>query len=109
VPLIVRWSGVIAPGSVSDEPVIGTDFYPTFVEAAWVDLPADHPLDGGSLMPLFRNADAGRDRGALCCHFPGYPNSEWRASPVSVTQSGRWKLMKFYDMKSICDRYDFPA
>jgi arylsulfatase A-like enzyme len=97
VPLIVRWPEVIAAGGVSNEPVIGIDFYPTLLDAAEIEPPPDYPLDGESLMPLFRDAAATLDRGALYWHFPGYPNAKWRTSPVSVIRSGRWKLMKFYE------------
>ena len=34
VPLIVRWPGVVKPGSVCETPVISPDFYPTFLEVA---------------------------------------------------------------------------
>jgi arylsulfatase A-like enzyme len=34
VPLIVRWPGLTAPGSKTDEPVMSMDFLPTFVGAA---------------------------------------------------------------------------
>ena len=97
VPLIVRWPEVIAAGGVSNEPVIGIDVYPTLLDAAEIEPPPDYPLDGESLMPLFRDAAATLDRGALYWHFPGYPNAKWRTSPVSVIRSGRWKLMKFYE------------
>ena len=33
-PLLVRWPGVVAPGSLCDTPVTRPDFYPTFLEAA---------------------------------------------------------------------------
>ena len=38
VPLIVRWPGHVEPGSVTNEPIIGTDFYPTLAEIAGVTL-----------------------------------------------------------------------
>ncbi len=97
VPLIVRWPGVVEPGSVSDEPVIGIDFYPTFLEAAGLDRPEGYELDGVSLMPLLHDAAARLDREAMFWHFPGYPNSPWRTSPVSVIRAGPYKLMKFYE------------
>lgn len=34
VPLAVRWTGTIPPGSISNEPVTSIDFYPTYLEAA---------------------------------------------------------------------------
>jgi arylsulfatase A-like enzyme len=97
VPLIVRWPAVTEPGTVSSEPVIGIDFYPTFLDAAGVSAPSDYKLDGVSLMPLLRDPQAALDREALYWHFPGYPNAAWRSSPVSVIRRGPWKLMKFYE------------
>lgn len=97
VPLIVRWPDVVEAGSVSDEPVIGIDLYPTLLEAAGLEPPADYVLDGVSLMPLLHDAAAHLVRKDMFWHFPGYPNSPWRTSPVSVIRSGRYKLMKFYE------------
>jgi arylsulfatase A-like enzyme len=96
-PLIIRWQDKIQPGSRTDEPVIGLDLYPTFLDLAGLEEPEDYPLDGVSLLPLFENPDHSLDREALYWHFPGYPNSRWRTGPVSVIRSGYWKLMKFYE------------
>jgi arylsulfatase A-like enzyme len=97
VPLIVRWPGVTPAGTVCDEPVIGIDFYPTFLEAGDIAPPDDYLLDGQSLVSLLRDPNATLDREAMYWHFPGYPNAAWRSTPVSVIRSGPWKLMKFYE------------
>ena len=36
VPMIVRWPGHVAPGSICDTPVISTDFLPTFSEGHFI-------------------------------------------------------------------------
>ena len=51
VPGIVRWPGKVAPGTVSEEPINGTDWLPTFVAAAGADLPDSRPLDGANVLP----------------------------------------------------------
>lgn len=96
VPLIIRWPSVIEAGSVSDEPVIGIDFYPTYLDVAGIDKPENYLLDGLSLKPLFRNPDTSLGRESLYWHFPGYPNHAWRTTPVSAIRSRPWKLLKFY-------------
>lgn len=53
VPLIVRWPGRIAPGSIHDELVDLTDFFTTFCDLAGVRLAKDHAIDGQSLVPIF--------------------------------------------------------
>ena len=44
-PMLIKWPGVVKPGSKSAEPVIAVDLYPTFCEMAGVELPTDQPVD----------------------------------------------------------------
>ena len=50
VPLIVRWPGVIKPGSVCDILVSGEDIVPTFLEAAGIK--PQKEITGFSLLPV---------------------------------------------------------
>jgi N-sulfoglucosamine sulfohydrolase len=61
-PWIVRWPGVVKPGSVDREHFIsGVDFFPTVLDA--LHMPAADGLDGTSFLPLLRGEPlAGRDR-----------------------------------------------
>jgi arylsulfatase A-like enzyme len=99
VPMIVRWPGVTKPASTCQTPTIHVDLFPTFLEIAAAPNPRQ-ALDGESLVPLFRNPEGTLKRGAIFQHFPGYlgagPNA-WRTKPVSLVQSGDWKLMEFLE------------
>jgi len=99
VPMIVRWPGVIAPGTECDVPVSVLDFFPTLATVADADTPTDHPLDGTDIVPLWRG-DSIEDR-ALFWHFPGYLEAygpeKWRTTPVSVIRDGRYKLLEFLE------------
>ena len=53
VPGIVRWPSQISAGQISQEPVNGTDWLPTFSAVAQVDVPTDKPVDGANLLPAF--------------------------------------------------------
>ncbi len=101
VPLIVRWPEKILPGSISKEPVISIDFYPTYLEAAGIKNPNGYILDGESFLPILKNSDHSLEREELYWHFPGYPNEAWRTTPVSVIRSGEWKLKKFYETNKL--------
>ena len=46
VPGLIRWPAEIEPGTTSDLPVIGSDFFPTVLAAARVEPPAGVTLDG---------------------------------------------------------------
>lgn len=105
VPFIVRWPGVVKPGSVSDEPVCSIDVFPTLLEAADVMSPGDRTIDGLSLVDHLKSAgkeSLGRDE--LLWHFPHYRH---RPGPYSIIRKGDWKLIRWdegiselYDLKS---------
>jgi arylsulfatase A-like enzyme len=99
VPLIVRWPGVTRPGSTCDVPAIHVDLFPTFLELARAEA-SKQPLDGESLVKLFRDPAAKLRREAIYQHFPGYLGAGangWRTTPVGTIQSGDWKLMEFFE------------
>lgn len=98
-PFIVRWPGVTQPGSSSNVPTIHVDIFPTFLEIASAPMPRQ-VLDGESLTALFGNPSGRLKRDAIFQHFPGYLGSGpglWRTTPVSLIQSGDWKLMEFLE------------
>ncbi|MFW5977655.1 MAG: sulfatase/phosphatase domain-containing protein, partial [Halohasta sp.] len=53
IPLVVRWPGVVAPGSRSDEFVRLQDLMPTFLE--WADADAPEGRHARSIQPLLRD------------------------------------------------------
>ena len=93
-PLIVRWPGVVEPGTTCDVPVTSTDFYPTLLDAAGLDPRPDQHVDGVSLMPLLRGEDR-LDREAIFWHYPHYSNQG--GSPACSVRAGRWKLIEFFE------------
>lgn len=54
-PLVVRWPGVVDPGTTSDALAQNLDFASTFLEAAGAPRPAD--LQGRSLVPVLRGEE----------------------------------------------------
>jgi arylsulfatase A-like enzyme len=98
-PFIIYWPGVTKPGSTNDVPTIHVDLYPTLLELSGAPTP-EQVLDGESLVPLFRDPAAKLRRDAIFQHFPGYlgaANGRWRTTPVSLIQSGDWKLIEFLE------------
>jgi len=93
-PLIVKWPGVVRPGSLCDTPVTSPDFYPTFLEAAGLDLIPEQHADGVSFLPLLKET-AGFDRGPIFWHYPHYGNQG--GTPGSSVRSGDYKLIEFFE------------
>jgi arylsulfatase A-like enzyme len=99
VPFIVRWPGIAPAGTTCEVPGIHVDIFPTLLEMAGAPQPRQ-VLDGESLVKLFRDPAAKLKREAIFQHFPGYLGAganSWRTTPVSLVQSGDWKLMEFLE------------
>jgi arylsulfatase A-like enzyme len=101
VPFLVRWPGVTPPGSRSSQPCVHVDIFPTFCEIAGVRLPANHQIDGVSLVALFRDPNAHLGRDAIYWHFPGYLEAYgrpgWRTTPAGAVRAGNFKLIEFFE------------
>jgi len=102
VPMIARWPGKIKAGSACDVPVIGIDFYPTFLKMAGAPKPSGHLLDGESIMPLLTRSGSLK-RKAIFWHFPAYlepynkKQGPWRTTPAGAVRQGDWKLIEFFE------------
>ena len=94
-PMVVKWPGVVAPGSVCSEPVISTDFYPTILEMAGIGPKPQQHIDGLSLAPLLRQRGS-LNRQAIYWHYPHYHNQN-PYGPFGAVRRGSWKLIEYYE------------
>ncbi|MHC4618622.1 MAG: sulfatase [Planctomycetota bacterium] len=94
-PMIIRWPGVVKPGSICNEPVISTDFYPTILEMASLPPRPQQHMDGLSLVPLLK-AGGSLSRDAVYWHYPHYhPQNPY--GPFGAIRKGDWKLIEYYE------------
>ncbi|MBY0514386.1 MAG: sulfatase-like hydrolase/transferase [Gemmataceae bacterium] len=93
VPLVVKWPGVVKPGTVADQPACSIDLFPTLAEAAGVRRGPPTDLDGVSLLAVFRGA-AVAER-PLFWHYPHYANQG--SKPGGAVRLGNDKLIEFYE------------
>jgi len=119
VPFCMIWPGVTKAGSISNVPVNGVDFMPTFAEIASAEFPQNQPVDGTSFVPLLKGEPFNSER-PIFFHFPlyiggggkdkvlpaydGTPNY-WRGVPSTTILSGDWKLIYYYEYES-CELYN---
>jgi arylsulfatase len=87
VPCVMRWPGVIEPGSVSNEIVHHMDFLPTFVAAAGKGDVKEDLLDGYTSQALDRSYKI---------HLDGYDISDHLKDPQNV-KSPRHEILYFSD------------
>jgi arylsulfatase A-like enzyme/pimeloyl-ACP methyl ester carboxylesterase/ABC-type molybdate transport system substrate-binding protein len=105
IPLIVRWPGVVPPGSRADALALNLDFAPTFLEAAGVSVPS--AMQGRSLVPLLRGEPPASWRGEFYYryyHDPGHHNTRAHYGLRTATHKlihywtkGQWEL---FDLRS---------
>ena len=101
VPMIAVWPGVTAAGSVTDQPVIIEDFFPTILELAGAHgaKQIGGVIDGISFANVMRGSrDQDRLKRSLHWHFP----NNWGPrgpgiGPSSAIRRGDWKLIYYYD------------
>ena len=92
-PLLIRWPGVTAAGSVDSHMVQNIDLAPTLIDAAGATPPAD--MHGTSLVPLLRGEDPAGWRGSIYYHYYEFPGVHAVARHVGV-RTDRYKLIHFY-------------
>ncbi len=83
VPFIVRWPGVVKPGSVCGQLVHQADIMATLAEIFGERLPDDAGEDSFSLLPLLRGEDKPVRPHAVSCAGHGEPG----------VRSGAWKFI----------------
>lgn len=116
VPFTVRWPGVVKPGTKTDTPVTGLDFYPTYLDI--LGQKANKPLDGLSLLGLLEGSGTLEKR-PLFWHFPIYleaydPDTDdgrdplFRTRPGSTMRYGKWKLHHYFEDMAY-ELYDLEA
>ncbi len=93
-PLIVKWPGVVAPGSACSVPVTSPDFYPTILEMAGSPPRTEQHLDGVSLLPLLKG-EKELAREAIYWHYPHYGNQG--GTPGCSLRRGDYKLIEFFE------------
>jgi arylsulfatase A-like enzyme len=92
-PLLMRWPGVIKPGSCNDDLVQNIDFAETFLDIAGAPIPDD--MQGKSLVPLMKMKTPKDWRKSLYYHYYEYPAVHSVRRHEGVADK-RYKLIRFY-------------
>lgn len=92
-PYFIKVPGLNTAGKKCAVPVIGTDFYPTLLELAGLQLKPREHIDGVSLVPLLTGKSIAER--PLYWHYPHYGNQG--GEPSSIIRSGDWKLIHYYE------------
>ncbi|KPL08685.1 MAG: N-acetylgalactosamine 6-sulfate sulfatase [Bacteroides sp. SM23_62] len=83
VPGIIRWPGIIPPGTMSDKLFNGTDFFPVFCELVGASLPDDRPIDGINAFDAFLGREVPRDVPVIW-YYPHYGDTYFRMPQMAM-------------------------
>ena len=107
-PTFATWKGKIKGGQISKTPITNMDIFPTLLDIAGIEKPADKNLDGVSLANYLLKNEPVAER-SLYWHFPIYlqgGNAEcqdniFRTRPGSSILAGDWKLIQYFENNDI--------
>lgn len=93
VPWLIRYPGVVEPGTVNDSWVVNIDNAPTALELAGLPVPGD--MQGKSLTPLFKGQKPEDWRTSYYYHYYEFAPPHWVVPHYGV-RTERYKLISYY-------------
>jgi arylsulfatase A-like enzyme len=103
-PMVMRYPGVIKPGTGINDFIMNIDLAPTLLQAGGAKIPAD--IQGQSFLPLLKH-DKYNSRNAMYYHY--YENGEHSVSPHFGIRTERYKLIRFYKRVESWELFDLKA
>jgi arylsulfatase A len=103
VPGLVRWPGKINPGTESDVPVIGSDWFPTVLSIAKASVPKDRVIDGCDLLPMLTEGKPIERARPMYWRCPIA-----RSEIKTAMRIGDWKIVATEDLGRM-ELYDLKA
>lgn len=98
VPMIVKWPGVVRPGTVNPTPVIAEDFFPTILAMSGAKRKTLQPVDGVSFVPQLTGTGKPATGRAFVWHFPHFYGQQ---EPYSALRQGPWKLIYHHAQRKL--------
>lgn len=93
MPFVIRWPGIVAPGSRNRDLVQNIDFAPTFLEMVGAIIP--DAIQGRSFVPLLKGQRPDDWRKSIYYHYYEFPGAHSVRRHYGV-RTERYKLMHFY-------------
>jgi len=95
MPLLVRWPGVVKPGTINRDIVQNLDYAETFLDIAGAKIPGD--MQGRSLLPILKGQTPSDWRQSMYYHYYENPGAHTVERHFGV-RTQRHKLIRYYDI-----------
>lgn len=100
-PFMLRYPGVVKPGTTNDAFLLNIDWAPGILDMAGVKVPED--MQGRSFVPLLKGEKDWRD--AMYYHYYEFPQPH-HVSPHFGIRTARYKLIRFYGAEHGWELFD---
>jgi arylsulfatase A-like enzyme len=105
-PFMMRYPGVIKPGTTLSKLTLNIDWAPTLLDIAGVRPPAE--VQGVSFLPLLKGESVPGWRKAMYYHYYEFPQPH-HVYPHFGVRTERYKLVRFYEPSDSWELYDLSA
>ena len=102
-PVVMRYPGVVKPGTTVNQMIMNIDFAPTILSIAGLPVPAS--IQGASFLPLLQGGKVENWRRAAYYHYYEYPEPH-HVSPHFGMRTDQYKLIRFYGPTDAWELYD---
>ncbi|MEX6686166.1 sulfatase [Danxiaibacter flavus] len=102
-PFVMRYPGVIKPGSAINQMTLNIDWAPTLLNIAQVNIPQD--IQGTSFLPILKGDKNVPWRKEMYYHYYEFPQPH-HVYPHFGIRTERYKLVRFYDAGNAWELYD---
>jgi uncharacterized sulfatase len=106
VPLIIRWPGVVRPGTEVKEFVSNVDTFASVLGMLKVPHPEKYQQEGADFSPLLRGEKVTKWRGAV---FGQYDLHNGGLAYMRSIHTGRWNLVRHHYSNGLDELYDLQA
>ncbi len=93
VPLVVRWPGVVKPGTTIDQVVKQLDFFPTLLDMAGVGTPPNLKIHGRSFAPILKGEPVEWNDTL----FGQYDMHHGAIARMRMIRTPDWKLIRHFE------------
>lgn len=101
-PFVIRYPGVVQPGTFIPQLMVNIDWAPTILDIAGVPAPAE--MQGTSFLPLLKG-DTKNWRKAAYYHYYEFPQPH-HVYPHFGIRTEKYTLVRFYDQTNAWELYD---
>lgn len=106
IPLLVRWPGVVKPGTVINEVVSNLDTFASVLGMLGLPMPADVKQEGSDFTPLLRGQKVARWRDTL---YGQYDLHNGGLAFMRMIRTADWKLVRHHFASFLDELYDLKS